>query len=74
MIVVFHDIMGNEVEYYVDDLVVKSFTRDAHWLTLKNVFDQCFKYNIKIVRSVPSIVQLANFLNFWYISAELVLT
>ncbi|KAK9943690.1 hypothetical protein M0R45_009291 [Rubus argutus] len=35
MTAVFHDMMGKEVEDYVDDLVVKSKTRETHWEILK---------------------------------------
>ncbi|KAL6125060.1 hypothetical protein ACLB2K_077568 [Fragaria x ananassa] len=33
---IFHDMMGKEVEDYVDDLVVKSKTRGEHWSILRN--------------------------------------
>lgn len=46
MIAVFHYMMGKKVEDY--DLVVRSYTRDAHWLTLKKEFGRCLKYNLKM--------------------------
>lgn len=41
MTTMFRDMIGKKVEYYIDDLVVKSYSRDAHCLTLKEVFDRC---------------------------------
>ena len=38
MTAVFHDMMGKEVEDYVDDLVVKSATCEGHWDVLCKVF------------------------------------
>lgn len=48
MTAVFHDMMGKEVEDYVDDLVVKSKTRGAHWEILRRVLMRCRLYNLKM--------------------------
>ena len=48
MTAVFHDMMGKEVEDYVDDLVVKSVTREGHWDVLRRVFERCKMYNLKM--------------------------
>ena len=38
MIVMFHDMMHREIEDYVDDIMVKSKTREYHFGILKKVF------------------------------------
>ena len=48
MTVVLHDMMGKEVEDYVDDLFVKSVTHEGHWDVLRKVFEQCKMYNLKM--------------------------
>ncbi|CAL8163111.1 unnamed protein product [Prunus armeniaca] len=48
MTVVFHDMMGKEVEDYVDDLVVKSKTRESHWEVLRKVLERCWLYGLKM--------------------------
>ncbi|XP_062011420.1 uncharacterized protein LOC133728012 [Rosa rugosa] len=48
MTAVFHDMMGKEVEDYVDDLVVKSKTRSEHWGTLRKVLQICREYKLKM--------------------------
>ncbi|BFG30468.1 hypothetical protein CerSpe_167420 [Prunus speciosa] len=42
MTAVFHDMMGKEVEDYVDDLVVKSKTREGHREVLRKVLEGAF--------------------------------
>ncbi|CAL2246607.1 unnamed protein product [Prunus armeniaca] len=41
MTAVFHDMMGKEVEDYVDDLVVKSKTTKSHEEVLRRVLERC---------------------------------
>ncbi|KAK9932282.1 hypothetical protein M0R45_019525 [Rubus argutus] len=48
MTAIFHDMMGKEVEDYVDDLVVKSRTRGDHWSTLRKVLGRCRLYNMRM--------------------------
>ncbi|CAL9030023.1 unnamed protein product [Prunus brigantina] len=48
MTAVFHDMMGKEVEDYVDDLVVKSKTREGHWEVLRKVLERCRMYGLKM--------------------------
>ncbi|BFG24893.1 hypothetical protein CerSpe_111670 [Prunus speciosa] len=48
MTAVFHDMMGREVEDYVDDLVVKSKTREGHWEVLRKVLERCRLYGLKM--------------------------
>ncbi|KAL6214275.1 hypothetical protein ACLB2K_013712 [Fragaria x ananassa] len=48
MTAIFHDMMGTEVEDYVDDLVVKSKTRGEHWSILRKVLKRCRAYKVKM--------------------------
>jgi hypothetical protein len=48
MTAIFHDMMHREIEDYVDDIVVKSKTRGDHFSILKNVFERCRLYKLKI--------------------------
>ncbi|KAK9951329.1 hypothetical protein M0R45_006782 [Rubus argutus] len=48
MTTIFHDMMGREVEDYIDDLVVKSKTRGEHWSTLRKVLNRCRMYNMRM--------------------------
>ncbi|KAI5324076.1 hypothetical protein L3X38_033149 [Prunus dulcis] len=48
MTAVFHDMMGKEVENYVDDLVVKSKTREGHQEVLRKVLERCQLYGLKM--------------------------
>ena len=46
MTAIFHDIMHEEMEDYVDDIVVKSKTRIGHLQVLEPVFERCRKYKL----------------------------
>ncbi|KAK9951373.1 hypothetical protein M0R45_006820 [Rubus argutus] len=48
MTAIFHDMMGREVEDYVNHLVVKSKTRGEHWSTLRKVLSRCRLYNMRM--------------------------
>ncbi|CAL2277969.1 unnamed protein product [Prunus armeniaca] len=48
MTAVFHNMMGKEVEDYVDDLVVKSKTRESHQEVLRRVLERCRLYGLKM--------------------------
>jgi hypothetical protein len=41
MTAMFHDMMHREIEDYVDDIVMKSKTREDHFGILKKVFERC---------------------------------
>ncbi|CAL2270464.1 unnamed protein product [Prunus armeniaca] len=48
MTAVFHDMIRKEVEDYVDDLVVKSKTREGHQEVLRRVLERCRLYGLKM--------------------------
>ncbi|CAL8993069.1 unnamed protein product [Prunus brigantina] len=48
MTAVFHDMMGKEVEDYVDDLVVKSKTRGSHQEVLRRVLEKCRLHRLRM--------------------------
>uniref|UniRef100_A0A2N9EPF1 Reverse transcriptase domain-containing protein n=1 Tax=Fagus sylvatica TaxID=28930 RepID=A0A2N9EPF1_FAGSY len=48
MTAMFHDMMHREIEDYVDDIVVKSKTREDHFGILKKVFERCQLYKLKM--------------------------
>jgi hypothetical protein len=48
MTAMFHDMMHREIEDYVDDIVVKSKTREDHFGILKRVFERCRLYKLKM--------------------------
>ncbi|KAM1052836.1 hypothetical protein ACFX2C_000398 [Malus domestica] len=48
MMVGFHNMMGKEVEDYVDNLVMKSKTREGHWEVLRKVLRRCRAYVLKM--------------------------
>jgi hypothetical protein len=39
MVIIFHDMIHNEVEVYVDDIIVKSKEEEDHMEVLRKVFD-----------------------------------
>ena len=48
MTTIFHDMIHNFVEDYVDDLVVKSKKAVDHITHLRKVFERCRKYKLKM--------------------------
>jgi hypothetical protein len=48
MTAMFHDMMHREIEDYVDDIVVKSKTKEDHFCILKKVFERCRLYKLKM--------------------------
>jgi phage-related protein len=48
MTAMFHDMMHQEIEDYVDDIGVKSKRREDHLETLRKVFERCRLYKLKI--------------------------
>ncbi|CAL8089325.1 unnamed protein product [Prunus armeniaca] len=65
MTAVFHDMMGREVEYYVDDLVVKSKDKGSHHEVLRRVLERCQLYGLKMnPKKCAFRVSLGKFLGF----------
>jgi ribonuclease HI len=48
MTAMFHDMMHREIEDYVNDIVVKSKTREDHFGISKKVFERCRLYKLKM--------------------------
>ncbi|XP_070013016.1 uncharacterized protein [Nicotiana sylvestris] len=48
MTAIFHDIMHQEIEVYVDDVIIKSRTQDDHVRDLKKFFVRLCKYDLKL--------------------------
>ena len=48
MTAIFHDMIHEEMEDYVDDIVVKSKTRIRHFQVLEQVFERCRKYKLRM--------------------------
>ena len=48
MVIIFHDMIHNEVEVYVDDLVVKSKEDEDHINVLRKVFERLKQVNLKL--------------------------
>ena len=44
MMVIFHDMMHDCVEVYVDDILVKSKTREGHFEALRRVLSRARQY------------------------------
>ena len=47
-IALFHDMMHKEVEVYVDDMMVKSETREGHFEALDKFLERLEKYNLRL--------------------------
>ena len=43
-----HDMMHNEVEVYVDDMIVKSKDRGSHTINLRKFFESIKEYKLKL--------------------------
>ena len=48
MTMIFHDMMHEEIEDYVDDMVVKSKARENHFSDLRRVFERCRLYKLRM--------------------------
>ena len=45
---IFHDMMHQELENYVDDIVVKSRRREEHFHMLRKVFERCRSFKLRM--------------------------
>ena len=48
MTAIFHDMMHQELEDYVDDIIVKSKKREEHVRVLKKVFKRCRTFKLRV--------------------------
>ena len=48
MMAIFHDMMHQELEDYVDDIVVKSKKRGEHFYVLRTVFEKCRAFKLRM--------------------------
>ena len=48
MTAIFHDMMHQELEDYVDDIVVKSRKREEHFHVLRKVFERCKAFKLRM--------------------------
>ena len=48
MTTIFHDMMHQELEDYMDDIVVKSKKREVHFYVLKKVFQRCRAFKLRM--------------------------
>ena len=48
MTAIFHDMMQQELEDYLDDIVVKSTRREEHFYVLKRVFERCIAFKLRM--------------------------
>ena len=46
--VLLHDMMHNEVEVYVDDIIVKSKDRESHTINLRKFFKRIKEYRLRL--------------------------
>ncbi|GMP66143.1 hypothetical protein CsSME_00026619 [Camellia sinensis var. sinensis] len=45
---IFHDMLHKSLEYYIDDLIVKSKEETSHLRDLQRVFEHCKKYRLRM--------------------------
>ena len=45
---IFHDMMHQELEDYVDDIVIKSKRKEEHFYVLKRVFERCRAFKLRM--------------------------
>jgi hypothetical protein len=61
----FHEMLGNTVEVYIDDIVVKSAEFSSHIADLRKAFDKMCRYGLKMnPRKCPFEVSADKFLGF----------
>jgi hypothetical protein len=48
MNLIFHELLGNTVEVYIDDIVVKSAEFSSHIADLRKAFDKMRQYGLKM--------------------------
>ena len=48
MVALFHDMMHKEIEVYMDDMIVKSKTKEEHLVNLRKLFERLRKYRLRL--------------------------
>ena len=48
MTTIFHDMIHNEIEVYVDDVIIKSHNNLDHLTHLRKFFDRLRQFNLKL--------------------------
>jgi hypothetical protein len=48
MNLIFHELLGNTVEVYIDDIVIKSAKFNSHIVDLRKAFDKMRRYGLKM--------------------------
>jgi hypothetical protein len=65
MNLIFHELLGNTVEVYIDDIVVKSAEFSSHLVDLRKAFDKMRQYGLKMnLRKCAFGVPASKFLGF----------
>jgi hypothetical protein len=65
MNLIFHELLGNTVEVYIDDIVVKSAEFSSHIADLRKAFDKMRRYGLKMnPRKCAFVVSASKFLGF----------
>ena len=68
----FHPQIGQNVEVYVDDMLVKSLDREKHLDDLQETFDTLKQYNMKLNPSKCAFgVSSSKFSGSWFLIEEL---
>lgn len=47
MVTIFHDMIHNEIEVYVDDMILKSHTEDGYITNMQNLFARLRKFRLR---------------------------
>jgi hypothetical protein len=65
MNLIFHELLGNIVDVYIDDIVVKSAKFDSHIADLRKAFDKMLQYGLKMnTQKCDFSVSIGKFLGF----------
>ena len=48
MVALFHDMMHQEIEVYVDDIIAKSKSKEEHLVNLRKLFERLRKYQLRL--------------------------
>jgi len=48
MVTLFHDMMHEEIEVYVDDMIAKSASEEEHLVNMRKLFERLRKYKLRL--------------------------